>query len=143
MNNTPDIYEYASFSWFQWLWFFDETPKTNQLCRWLGPTHGVGQGFCFYILTNNGGFITRSSLIPIYGHAITTNHMTKRCNNLMERMEAKIGNVKQTIFMVWTQTEYIKVILDITTMLMKTCYFMEKISNPRKRSKLTRLTSKR
>ena len=61
----------------------------------------------------------------------------------MERMEAKIGNVKQTIFMVWTQTEYIKVILDITTMLMKTCYFMEKISNTRKRSKLTRLTSKR
>ena len=31
MNYTYDIYEYASFSWFQWSWFYDENLKSKQL----------------------------------------------------------------------------------------------------------------
>ena len=31
MNYTPDISEYASFSWFQWLWFYYESLKIKQL----------------------------------------------------------------------------------------------------------------
>ena len=46
MNYTPDISEYVSFGWFQWCWYLDEGTKTKQLCRWLGPAHGVGQSFC-------------------------------------------------------------------------------------------------
>ena len=46
MNYTPDVSEYAAFSWFQGLWLDDERPKNKQLCRWLGPDHGVGQVFC-------------------------------------------------------------------------------------------------
>ena len=94
MNYTPDISEYSSFSWFQWLWFYDEILKTNQLCIWLVLAHGVGQAFCPYILTDNGEFITRSSVIPIDEHELNSDHMTKQCNNFMERAEAKIGNSK-------------------------------------------------
>ena len=45
MNYTPDISEYALFSWFQWLWFYDQSLKIKQVCRWLVPAHGVGQAF--------------------------------------------------------------------------------------------------
>ena len=31
MNYTPDISEYVSFSWFQWLWLYGESLKINQL----------------------------------------------------------------------------------------------------------------
>ena len=42
MNYIPDISKYASFSWFQCLWFYDEILKRKRVCRWLGPAHGVG-----------------------------------------------------------------------------------------------------
>ena len=94
MNYTPDIYKYAAFSWLQCSWLFDENLKRKQVCRWLWLDHGVGQAFCSYILTDAGGFNTISSVIPIYKHKLTTNHMTKQFRNFMERAEAKIGNSK-------------------------------------------------
>ena len=42
---TPDISEYATSSWFQWSWLFDESLKINLLCRWSGPDHEFGQEF--------------------------------------------------------------------------------------------------
>ena len=50
MNYTPDISEYTSFSWFQCSWLYDETLKSYQLCRWLGPVYRFGQAFFSYIL---------------------------------------------------------------------------------------------
>ena len=98
MNYTPEISEYASFSWFQWSWFYDETLKIKQLYRWLGHSHVVGQSFCSYILTNAELFITRSSAILIDEHELTTDYMTKRCKNFIKRVEAKFGNSKQPLF---------------------------------------------
>ena len=72
--------------------------KLNQLCRWLGPSHGVGKAFFLYILTDTGRFITQSSVIPIDEHELTTDHMTKQCKNFMKRVEAKIVNAKKPLF---------------------------------------------
>ena len=72
--------------------------SSKQLYRWLGPSRGVGQVFWSYILTDNVGFFNLSSVIPIDEHELATNHMTKKCKNFMERVEAKIGNAKQTLF---------------------------------------------
>ena len=52
LNYTPDISEYVSFSCFQWSWFFDESLRSNQLCRWLGTAHGDGQELFSYTLTD-------------------------------------------------------------------------------------------
>ena len=98
MNYKPYISEYASFSWFRLSWFFDESLKSKQLSILLGPVHRVGQVFFSYILNDTGGFITRSSVIPIYEHELTTNHITKQCNNFMEPSEDKIGNGNQPLF---------------------------------------------
>ena len=54
--------------------------------------------FFSYILTNTGGFIDWSSLIPIDDHELFTNHITKQCNNFIERVEAKNLNAKQPTF---------------------------------------------
>ena len=59
MNYTPDISEYASFSWFQWCYYFNESTKCKSLCRWLGPAHHIGQSFCSYIILEGGTFIAR------------------------------------------------------------------------------------
>ena len=98
MNYTPDISEYASLSWLHWSWFYDNILESKKLCIWLGPAHGVGQAFFSYILTDTGGFITRSLVIPIDEHELASDHMTKQFKNFMELLEAKIGNSKQTLF---------------------------------------------
>ena len=60
---TPDISEYASFTLFQWCWYFDESNKSKKLCCWLGPAHHVGNNFCYYIIFDNAQHISRSSVI--------------------------------------------------------------------------------
>ena len=37
-------------------------------------------------------------MIPIDKHELTTDHMTKKCKNFMERVEARICNCKQPLF---------------------------------------------
>ena len=39
-----------------------------------------------------------SSVIPIDEHELTTDHMTKQCNNFIEHVEDKIGNAKKPLF---------------------------------------------
>ena len=45
MNYTPTIYEYVSFSWFQWSWFYYESLKSKHIYRWVVPAHGFGKAF--------------------------------------------------------------------------------------------------
>ena len=98
MHYTPDISEYTSYTWFQWCWYFDESTKSKQLCRWLGPVHHTGQSFCSYILLDNGEFIARSSVIGIQAHDLTSDHMVSETKKFMEKVEKRIGNKKLPIY---------------------------------------------
>ena len=45
---TPDISELVEFDWYQWVWYHDTvSPHKDQLGRWLGPAHNVGQGLAY------------------------------------------------------------------------------------------------
>ena len=68
--------------------------------------------------------------------------MTKQCNNVMEQVEAKIGNAKQPLF---DDTEPDRVYYSAfgdTGGADKLFYLIGKIYNTRDRLKLTRLTLK-
>lgn len=98
MNYTPDISEYISYSWFQWCYYYDETTKTKQLCRWLGPAHSIGQSFCSYILKENGEFLARSSVIGIPVEDLNSLELKEQTKAFMESVLAKIGNYRQPEF---------------------------------------------
>ena len=98
MNYTPDISEYASFSWFQWCWYFNEATKEKELCRWLGPAHHVGQSFCSHILRQSGKVIARSSIIPVPPEDFESQDIKGLTKRFMENVESKIGNHKTGIF---------------------------------------------
>ena len=70
-GETPDISEFVDYSWYDWVAYFDpdigtldqdESPQKEKLGRWLGPSHRVGQAMCFYLLTETGKIISRSSV---------------------------------------------------------------------------------
>ena len=95
MNCNPDISECVSFDWFQWCYYFDEDSKTKKLCRWLGPTHEVGQYFGYLILLSNGQCKARSSVIPISDHELDSDELKRHANVFMDCVHEKIGNTKE------------------------------------------------
>ena len=87
MNYTPDISEYASYSWFQWCWFHYEKTKSKRLCRWLGPTHSKSQAISSYILLDSGDFIARSSVLGIPEEDLLPNDMLSSCKKFMTMLK--------------------------------------------------------
>ena len=98
LNYTPDISELVTFTWFQWCYYLCEHTKTKVLCRWLGPSHGIGQAFCSYLLTDKATFIARSSVIPVPDEELNTDIVRQNCVNFMASVEQKIGNHKDPLF---------------------------------------------
>lgn len=90
---SPDISEYLSFSWFQWVWYHNpDSPDKASLGRWLGPAHSVGQGLAYHVLTNKGKVIIRSTVNPIAENEIADEDVKRRMKDYTETMESYIGN---------------------------------------------------
>ena len=107
MNYTPDISDYTSLSWFQGWYFYDEDLKSNQLCRWLGPSSRVGQSFFSYVLFVLGKFIAISSVLVIEDHEITSDYLKEECTIFVESLESIIGNNKQPLtYGIWPDNIY-------------------------------------
>ena len=65
MGYTPDISEFLTFGWYDWVWYHDPTNLDKpEIGRWLGAAHDVGQGLAYYVLTSKDTVKTRSSVSP-------------------------------------------------------------------------------
>jgi hypothetical protein len=64
-GNTPDISEYTEFSWYEPIYYYDDVtfPEAKRnIARWLGIAHRVGQALCYWVLTNTGQVIARTTV---------------------------------------------------------------------------------
>jgi len=64
-GRTPDISEYAHYAWFDWVLYRNETsfPEPDLLLgKWLGVATKEGQVMTYWILTDKGKVIARSSV---------------------------------------------------------------------------------
>ena len=95
---TPDITEYVSFSWYQWVYYWDQDAKEKKLGRWLGPAHQIGQALCYYILVDNAEFIARSTVIPVPDADLLSDSMKALMASYTSSVEDKIGNYRQPAF---------------------------------------------
>ena len=82
MNYTPDIPKYASFTWFQLCWYFDNITCNKQIFCWFGPANQAGKSFCSYIILANGNFAARSSIVPILTNELNGNDLHKQNVNI-------------------------------------------------------------
>lgn len=69
-GHTPDISEYLEFEMYEPVWYFDDEnvgypEPEKKLGRWLGVSHKVGQGMCYYILKSNGEVISRTTVSQV------------------------------------------------------------------------------
>ena len=93
MGYTPNISEFIQHKWFDWVWFNDpDDPDKQRLGRWLGPAHSVGQGMAFYVLTNKGNVMTRSTVVSLSHTELETAENVRRMKDYTTSMESVIGN---------------------------------------------------
>ena len=58
---TPNISEYLTHSWYEWVWYHSPTFFDKcELGRWLKPAHNCGQGLVYHVLAESGKVVTRS-----------------------------------------------------------------------------------
>lgn len=93
MGYTPDISELVEFDWYQWVWFNDPTsPNRTELGRWLGPAHNAGQGLAYYILSEKGEVVMRSTVVPIHGDELLQPSLVERQQSFTKSVDKYIGN---------------------------------------------------
>ncbi len=62
------ISEYVDFGWYDLVYYYDKAAFPNlktHVARWLGVVHRVGQALCYWLLTQTGQVIARTSVIKI------------------------------------------------------------------------------
>ena len=89
MGYTPDISEYISFAWYQWVWYWEPTDMQHQkLGRWCGVSETVGSGHTYYVLSSKGNILARSSV----------SHLTNDELNETEQIRKEFDhNIKELI----------------------------------------------
>ena len=76
--DTPDISEFAQFTWYQWVGFHDPRLFPQdwlQLGRWLGVTSSVGQALTLWVLNDNAQVLARLSVTPIMYIEVPVPHL--------------------------------------------------------------------
>ena len=90
---TSDISELVEFGWFQWVWYHNPVdPTKDQIGRWMGPAHNVGQGLAYYILNINAEVVVRSTVSKINDDDITPMDLEERQKLFNDRVNSLIGN---------------------------------------------------
>ena len=95
---TPDISEYLLFSWFDWVWFHQPTSsQKQQLGRFCGVAHDIGQGLCFYLLTEKGDIIVRSTVVPLSGDDNESRDISHCKDIFTKNIDSTIGNYMNSV----------------------------------------------
>jgi hypothetical protein len=67
-GQTPDIGEWLDFEFYDLVWWLDcpnkpnITDKVRRLARWIGVLHRVGSNLCYWLITESGKIISKSSV---------------------------------------------------------------------------------
>ena len=84
-GETPDISEYLDFSFYDWVWYKDNTGVGGNLCgRWLGVSHRGGNLMSYWILTENGRVISRTTVQRVTNLEQGTIEVRERMKNYNE-----------------------------------------------------------
>jgi len=88
-GSTPDISEYAHYSFFEWVWYRDQVAFPDpdmKLGRWIGVATDVGQSMTYWLLTSKCTVIARSSVMRLRDHDLTDPVILKQQDEFMKRI---------------------------------------------------------
>ncbi|GAX25842.1 hypothetical protein FisN_6Hu120 [Fistulifera solaris] len=90
-GDTPDISEYLDFDFYDWVWYLNNPNDKEDplsLGRWLGVSHRVGSAMCYYVLTQKGIVLSRTSVQGV----TVQEHLSDEVRGRMEKYDLEIGS---------------------------------------------------
>jgi hypothetical protein len=86
-GETPDISEYLDFGFYDWVWYKDNAGLgENCIGRWLGVAHRVGNLMSYWILTEKGRVIARTTVQRVTNLELSTTEVLQKCQCYDQRV---------------------------------------------------------
>lgn len=92
-GTTPDISEYVAFRFFQTVWHLnphDFPAPQRTIGRWLGVAHNVRQALCYWLITNTGHVLARSTVQAMSADELTNPIYKSQFAQFDTEMNAKL-----------------------------------------------------
>jgi hypothetical protein len=92
-GKTPNISEWLDFEFYDLVWWWDRPNKPNindetkRLGRWLGVSHRVGSDLCYWIITDSGQVVLKTSV----EHVTHDDYLNKDTKAKVKEFEKKLG----------------------------------------------------
>jgi hypothetical protein len=92
-GKTPDISEWLDFEFYDLVWWWDRPNKPNindemkRLGKWLGISHHVGSDLCYWIVTDSGQVVSKTSV----EHVTRDNYLNEDTKAKVTEFEKKLG----------------------------------------------------
>ena len=97
-GETPDISEYLDFGFYDWIWYKDNAGLgENRIGRWLGVAHKVGNLMSYWILTEAGRVIARTTVQRITNLELTTDEVKQRCTQYDQRVAEILSDANHIV----------------------------------------------
>ena len=93
-GNTTDISEWADFEFYDWCWYWDSTEAevNPKIGRWLGVSHRVGSALCYWVLTESGKVIARTTVQHMTTTDLSTDENKAKVEVFTERITKILGD---------------------------------------------------
>jgi hypothetical protein len=91
-GNTPDISEWLDFEFYDLVWWIDRpnkpdvTEERRRLARRLGVSHRVGSDMCYWLITDSGQIVSKTSV----EHATRDNYLQPSTAKKIEEVDKKL-----------------------------------------------------
>ena len=91
-GNTPEIGEWLDFGFYDLVWWLDRPAKPSistdqrRLARWLGISHRVGSDLCYWLITESGKIISKTSV----EHVIRDDYVDPERKTLIDHFNATL-----------------------------------------------------
>jgi hypothetical protein len=102
-GNTPDISEWFDFEFYDLVWWIDHpnkpdvTDEMRRLARWIGVSHRVGSDMCYWLITDSGQIVLKTSV----EHATRDDYLQvstmKKIEVFDEKVDKRLGDSNFTI----------------------------------------------
>ena len=95
MGHTIDISEWLDFEFYDLVWYWNErkadmADDTKKIGRWLGIAHRAGSNMTYWILTQSGKVIARSTIQHVIHSEIRTDAIKKRVDDFDKAINMKL-----------------------------------------------------
>lgn len=93
-GDTTDISEWLDFEFYDLVKYWDDRDDENKssIGRWLGVSHHVGSALCYWILTNKGTVIARTTVQHLTQSEVLEPDVLKSIKDYHSQLEMAIGS---------------------------------------------------